>query len=171
MAPKIIECVVSPKGVSIVMEKVDGVSLADLITDDPSGKKLLALVPKIADTFRQLHALGIVHRDAHIENVFVTRKGDVKIIDFGRAGRMIQSDGRVDLSNVKLDYHNLTNFHTWPDFQSLRKLRDAFVKRLDPYVRKDLAAYKKGDYVFTGPMRPMKKSSKKSVRKPRKVKK
>jgi serine/threonine protein kinase len=70
----------------IVMELLDGVSLADRIrTSPPDIDSVLTLGVQIVDALESAHSKGIVHRDLKPANIFVTSRGQAKILDFGLA--------------------------------------------------------------------------------------
>jgi len=76
----------SPCGPFLAMEYLEGVSLRDRIDGKPMAvSELLHVGIQIAEGLEAAHAAGIVHRDIKPANVFLTARGQVKILDFGLA--------------------------------------------------------------------------------------
>src|SRR5215472_14831315 len=71
---------------ALVMELVDGSTLADRIAKGPLPlDEALPIAKQIAEALEAAHEQGIIHRDLKPANIKVRADGTVKVLDFGLA--------------------------------------------------------------------------------------
>jgi eukaryotic-like serine/threonine-protein kinase len=84
----------------IVMELLDGQTLRDHLKSAPfETETIVDLGCQIADALQAAHAARIVHRDITPANIFITRDGHVKILDFGLAKLTPEKDFHAAIEN------------------------------------------------------------------------
>ena len=87
----------------IVMEYVDGRPLKDLLSDDAGPFPIAEVVDIVAGVLSALeysHSAGLVHRDIKPGNVMLTSKGEVKVMDFGIARAIADSQATMTQTNA-----------------------------------------------------------------------
>jgi serine/threonine-protein kinase len=102
----------------LVMEYVEGVSLAKLVEKKgPLSPAQVALfVRQVAQGLHHAHMQGMIHRDIKPQNLMVTRKGQVKILDFGLARFAGRTGG--DLTKAEMIVGT-------PDYMAPEQARDS----------------------------------------------
>jgi serine/threonine protein kinase len=83
----------------IVMELVNGGSLARRLEDPPMGQEeAVRLITQVLAALDAAHRAGIVHRDIKPGNILLTEDGNAKVTDFGIAKALEPAPADVDLT-------------------------------------------------------------------------
>ena len=70
----------------LVMEYVEGITLAEALRNSPTGlssERVRSLMAKLASAVRSVHRAGLLHRDIKPANIIVRADGTLVLIDFG----------------------------------------------------------------------------------------
>lgn len=82
-------------GLYIAMEYIEGVSLRTYLMQNPvSLKRALEMIIEISYALCHLHTHGVIHRDLKPENILVTDQGVLKVIDFGIAQLLTETESK-----------------------------------------------------------------------------
>jgi serine/threonine-protein kinase len=86
----------------IVMELIEGTSLADLLRDSRtlSPAKSAQVCAQVASALSYAHRQGVVHRDVKPGNILLTTDGQVKVTDFGIAQAISTEDNLTVAGSV-----------------------------------------------------------------------
>jgi serine/threonine protein kinase/Tfp pilus assembly protein PilF len=95
----------------LVMELLEGQTLAHMLGRVAFAMdRVLPIATQIADALESAHAKGIVHRDIKPANLFITDRGQVKILDFGLVKFEPEDLQPVEQNSTKIEpQHQLTN--------------------------------------------------------------
>ncbi|UNC91462.1 serine/threonine-protein kinase [Candidatus Contubernalis alkaliaceticus] len=81
----------------IVMSYIEGVTLKGYLKASDNQlpyDRVLAIMMPVLDALSEVHAVDILHRDISPDNIFINKKGQVILIDFGAARQSIGEKGR-----------------------------------------------------------------------------
>ncbi|SFC28261.1 Stk1 family PASTA domain-containing Ser/Thr kinase [Ruminococcus albus] len=71
----------------IIMELLEGETLAQRLEREKTipPEEALRMITPVINSLEEVHKAGLIHRDIAPDNIFITSKGDIKLIDFGAA--------------------------------------------------------------------------------------
>ena len=96
-------------GRCIVMEYVDGMTLAEWLATSPTRALRERVLMQLLEVLEYIHSLQLVHHDLKSSNILITRNGlNVKLIDFG----LSNTDSTSDNNNSSTDIQLLANILT-----------------------------------------------------------
>ncbi len=94
----------------IVMELIDGATLDKVLGAGALPvDRVIDISINVADALDAAHSEGILHRDIKPGNIFITKRGQVKVVDFGLAKMMPQRGGLTPIDVTIAEQHALTS--------------------------------------------------------------
>ncbi|MEO5823879.1 MAG: protein kinase [Vicinamibacteraceae bacterium] len=94
----------------IVIELIDGATLDKVLGAGALPvDRVIDIAINVADALDAAHTEGILHRDIKPGNIFITKRGQVKVVDFGLAKMMAHRSGLTPVDMTMAEQHQLTS--------------------------------------------------------------
>lgn len=147
----------SPQGVYIAMELLQGKDLRQLLADGwrPTPGEAALIVRRVADALAYAHSKGIVHRDIKPANIFMVGRTQPRVLDFGLASiaharetdsviggspyymapeqvRAESTDRRTDVYSLGVVLHELLTGRRAFDGPTLEAIQQAVTEQVPP---------------------------------------
>lgn len=86
----------------MALEYVEGRNLKEFVAKKgpPDLLVSLSIMRQVASALQRAGELGIIHRDIKPENILLTKKGEIKVADFGLSRCLEEDQGGVDLTQT-----------------------------------------------------------------------
>lgn len=90
----------------LVMEYLDGKNLAEVLKEKGkiSVEEALELMLPLMESLKEIHGLDLIHRDISPDNIFLTKSGEVKLLDFGSARYSVLAQNKSMSVIIKQGY-------------------------------------------------------------------
>jgi len=92
----------------IAMELLEGQNLAVKLASPMPADRMLDIAIQLADALDAAHSKGIIHRDIKPANIFITQRGQVKVLDFGLA-KLIRPEMEMETIGTQSPPAHLTS--------------------------------------------------------------
>jgi serine/threonine protein kinase len=92
-------------GMYLIMEFVEGIPLDDFIRDVTGPmpeERAVPIINRILEAFNYAHQQGIIHRDIKPANIIITKDDNVKILDFGIARLLGESNHNLTKTGTQM---------------------------------------------------------------------
>lgn len=152
------------KGVFLIMEYVDGMTLEDFINKKNGlivEQRALPMFAQILDAFAYAHGRGIIHRDIKASNILQGSDGNIKVLDFGIAQIMSESDDKELVGSGTVAYMSPEQALDRPidlrsDIYSLGVLLFKMLTARSPYNTDEQSVYEIKKRIIEEPLPRMK---------------